>query len=143
MISVTPSTLEINNSQDSIDVTIRVLDSWTLIPTGSLSSNESSIKLTERNILGFGHLISGNIKNRFDTKETATYAQYSINNIKNSYLRLDLEYAKEFNNDSRRSLNINRPFYSVLTKNAGGFNFQAAWTGGWLAGHVLSGEELD
>jgi len=116
--------LEINNSQDSIDVTIRVLDSWTLIPTGSLSSNESSIKLTERNILGFGHLISGNIKNRFDTKETATYAQYSINNIKNSYLRLDLEYAKEFNNDSRRSLNINRPFYSVLTKNAGGFNFQ-------------------
>ncbi len=25
----------------------------------------------------------------------------------------------------------------------GGFNFQAAWTGGWLAGHALAGEELD
>jgi predicted Rossmann fold flavoprotein len=25
----------------------------------------------------------------------------------------------------------------------GGFNFQAAWTGGWLAGHALAGEEID
>ena len=114
----------IPNSKDSIDVKIRVLDSWTLIPTGSLSSNESSVKLTERNILGFGHVISGNIKNRFDTDERATYAQYSINNIKNTYIRLDLDYANDFNNDSKRSININRPFYSVITKNAGGAYFE-------------------
>lgn len=25
----------------------------------------------------------------------------------------------------------------------GGFNFQAAWTGGWLAGHAMAGEELE
>ena len=116
--------LEIPNSKDSVDIKIRVLDSWTLIPTGSLSSTESSAKLTERNILGFGHLISGNIKNRFDTKERAAYAQYSINNIKNSYVRLDLNYANDYNNDSRRSININRPFYSVITKNAGGFYYE-------------------
>ena len=59
-VIITPVAIE--NSNDSIDVKVRVLDSWTLIPTGSLSSSESSIKLTERNILGFGHLISGNIK---------------------------------------------------------------------------------
>ena len=116
--------VDIPNSKDSIDIKIRVLDSWTLIPTGSLSSSESSVKLTERNILGFGHLISGNIKNRFDTKERAVYAQYSINNIKNTYFRFDLDYANEFNNDSKRSVNINRPFYSVITKNAGGFYFE-------------------
>ncbi|MCW1148403.1 hypothetical protein [Flavobacterium lacisediminis] len=121
---VTIVPVDIPNSKDSIDVKIRVLDSWTLIPTGSLSSNESSVKLTERNILGFGHLISGNIKNRFDTKERATYAQYSINNIKNTYIRLDLDYANDFNNDSKRSIDINRPFYSVITKNAGGFYFE-------------------
>lgn len=116
--------VDIPNSKDSIDIKIRVLDSWTLIPTGSLSSSESSVKLTERNILGFGHLISGNIKNRFDTKERAVYAQYSINNIKNTYFRLDLEYANDYNNDSKRSININRPFYSVIAKNAGGFYFE-------------------
>jgi hypothetical protein len=116
--------IDIPNSKDSIDVKIRVLDSWTLIPTCSLSSTESSAKLTERNILGFGHLISGNIKNRFETRERAVYAQYSINNIKDTYFRFDLDYANEFNNDSKRSVNINRPFYSVIAKNAGGFYFE-------------------
>ena len=121
---VTIVPVNIPNNKDSIDVKIRVLDSWTLIPTGSLSSSESSVKLTERNILGFGHLISGNIKNRFDTKERAVFAQYSINNIKNTYIRFDLNYENEFNNDSRRSINLNRPFYSVVTKNAGGIYFE-------------------
>ncbi|TXI62249.1 MAG: hypothetical protein E6Q46_09080 [Flavobacterium sp.] len=121
---VTIVPVDIPKNKDSIDIKIRVLDSWTLIPTGSLSSSESSAKLTERNILGFGHLISGNIKNRFDTKERAVYAQYSINNIKNTYFRFDLDYANEFNNDSKRSVNINRPFYSVIAKNAGGFYFE-------------------
>lgn len=116
--------VDIPKNKDSIDIKIRVLDSWTLIPTGSLSSTESSAKLTERNILGFGHLISGNIKNRFDTRERAVYAQYSINNIKDTYFRFDLDYANEFNNDSKRSININRPFYSVIAKNAGGFYFE-------------------
>jgi hypothetical protein len=121
---VTIVTEDIENSNDSIDIKIRVLDSWSLIPTGSLSSNESSVKLTERNILGFGHLISGNIKNRFDTNEQAVYAQYSINNIKNTYIRLDLDYAKDYSNDSRRSIALNRPFYSVIAKNAGGVFFE-------------------
>lgn len=115
---------EIPNNKDSIDLKVRVLDSWSLIPTGSLSSTDGSIKLTERNILGYGHLISGNIKNRFDTRERAVYAQYSINNIKDTYFRFDLDYANEFNNDSKRSININRPFYSVIAKNAGGFYFE-------------------
>ncbi|UGS24714.1 hypothetical protein [Flavobacterium channae] len=121
-VTIVPVTIP--NNKDSIDIKIRVLDSWTLIPTGSLSSTESSVKLTERNILGFGHLISGNIKNRFDTKERAVNAQYSINNIKNTYIRFDLNYSNDFNNDSKRSINLNRPFYSVVAKNAGGVYFE-------------------
>lgn len=121
---VTIVPVDIPKNKDSIDIKIRVLDSWTLIPTGSLSSTESSAKLTERNILGFGHLISGNVKNRFDTKELATYAQYSINNIKNTFVRFDFNYGNDFDNDSRRSININRPFYSVIAKNAGGIYYE-------------------
>ena len=49
---VTIVPVDIPKNKDSIDIKIRVLDSWTLIPTGSLSSSESSAKLTERNILG-------------------------------------------------------------------------------------------
>ena len=50
-VVVTPISLGASN--DSIDVKIRVLDSWSLIPNGSYSTNQSSLKLTERNILGF------------------------------------------------------------------------------------------
>ena len=107
-----------------MDIKIRVLDSWTLIPNGSLSGNQSSVKLTERNILGFGHQISGEIENKFTPKEQAIFAQYSVSNIKNSFVRLDLDYSNEYNNDSRRSLAINRPFYSVVAKNAGGIQFE-------------------
>lgn len=111
-------------ASDSVDIKIRVLDSWTLIPNGSLSGNQSSVKLTERNILGFGHQISGEIENKFTPKEQAIFAQYSVSNIKNSFVRLDLDYSNEYNNDSRRSLAINRPFYSVVAKNAGGIQFE-------------------
>ena len=38
---IIPSNIE--NSKDSIDVTIRVLDSWSLIPTGSYSKSDSKI----------------------------------------------------------------------------------------------------
>jgi hypothetical protein len=116
--------ISLGASNDSIDVKIRVLDSWSLIPNGSYSSNQSSLKLSERNILGFGHQISGNLQNKFGSKEQAVFASYSINNIKNSFIRLDVSYASEFNKNSRRSFNLSRPFYSVFAKNAGGIFFE-------------------
>lgn len=125
-VVVTPIFLGASN--DSVDVKIRVLDSWSLIPNGSYSSNQSSLKLTERNIFGLGHQISGNLQNRLNTKEQAFFARYSINNIKNSFIRLDLEYSNEFNNNSRRSVNLSRPFYSVFAKNAGGIFFENTLT---------------
>ena len=121
-VVVTPIFLETNS--DSIDVKVRVLDSWSLIPNGSYSSNQSSIKLTERNLFGFGHQITGNLENQFSPKEQAIFARYTINNIKNSFIKLDLEYTNEFNNNSRRSVNLSRPFYSVYAKNAGGVYFE-------------------
>ncbi len=121
-VTVVPVLLE--TASDSVDIKIRVLDSWSLIPNGSLSGNQNSIKLTERNILGFGHQISGEVANNMASNEQARYAQYSVSNIKNSFIRLDLTYTNEYNNDSKRSIAITRPFYSAVAKNAGGLEFE-------------------
>jgi hypothetical protein len=121
-VAVTPVSLA--TASDSVDIKIRVLDSWSLIPNGSLSGSQSSVKMTERNILGFGHQISGEIQNRFTPKEQALHAKYSVSNIKNSFIRLDLDYSNEFNDDSKRSFSLSRPFYSVVAKNAGGIQFE-------------------
>ena len=121
-VVVTP--IFLGSTSDSIDIKVRVLDSWTLIPTGSLSSSKSSIKLTERNIFGLGHQISGEIGNQFSPSEKAIFGNYTINNVLNTFIRFDLEYSNDFDNDSKRKVSLNRPFYSVFTKNAGGLSFE-------------------
>lgn len=119
--SVIPHTTQ---SQDSIDVYITLLDSWSLIPTGNLTSNNWEAKLTERNILGYGHRITGSYKKEFNSSRDAHYAQYTINNIKDSYISLDLTYQKDYNSNSTRSIGLTRNFFSPLTKNAGGIYFE-------------------
>ena len=115
---------ELENTKDSVDITINVLDSWSLIPNGSISSNQGSFNLKERNLFGLGHQILGRYKERFDDKENAISGQYTINNIKNTYLQLDLSYDNDFDNNSKRSISLSRNFYSPLTKWAGGIYFE-------------------
>ncbi|MFD0778795.1 hypothetical protein ACFQZF_10180 [Flavobacterium myungsuense] len=42
-------------AQDSVDVSIRVLDAWSLVPDFSTSSSKSNFYLTDRNFFGTGH----------------------------------------------------------------------------------------
>ena len=121
-VSVTPIYLDSKN--DSIDIKIRVLDSWSLVPDGTISNTKSKIKIIERNIFGFGHQLSGEVGNKFSPSEHDYNFKYSVPNIINTYIRFDLEYEKEFNDDSKRKVSLNRPFYSVFTKDAGGISFE-------------------
>lgn len=121
-VSVTPIYLDAKN--DSIDVKIRVLDSWSLVPDGTISNTKSKLKITERNIFGFGHQLSGELGNKFSPSEHDYNFKYTIQNVVNTYIRFDLEYEKEFNDDSKRKVGLNRPFYSVFTKDAGGISFE-------------------
>lgn len=121
-VNITPQSIE--NNPDSLDITVKVLDSWSLIPNGNISESNASGRLTERNLFGLGHRISGNYKTRFEDKEKAISGYYSISNIKNSFLKLDLIYVNDFDNNTRRIINLKRDFFSPLTKWAGGLYFE-------------------
>ncbi|NHN28003.1 hypothetical protein FIA58_020175 [Flavobacterium jejuense] len=114
----------ISASSDSIDVDVTLLDSWSILPNGSLSSNQGNFTLRERNLLGLGHQINGNYKERFSDGYKAKSVSYSINNIKNSYISFNAIYDNDFDNNSRRIVSINRSFFSALTKWAGGLYFE-------------------
>ena len=114
------------NSADTVDVSVKVLDSWSLLPNGNLSTNQGDVKLTERNLLGLGHQISGTYKYRFEDHQKTISSRYSINNIKNTFISIDLRYNNDFDKNSNRTVGINRGFYSPLTKWAFGANFQNA-----------------
>lgn len=116
--------IPIANNPDSVDVVIRALDTWSLIPNGNLSNSKMEAKLTERNLIGLGHQLSGTYKTRFEDKEKAVDAQYVVTNIKNSFIRFTMDYTADFENNSVRSIGLSRNFFSPVTKWAGGAYFE-------------------
>ena len=105
---------------DSIDITVRVLDSWSLIPKGSISTSKMNVALEERNFLGIGHEFNNRYQQRFDDKRTAHGVEYVIPNIKNTYINTKLIYEESLDGDLNKSVSINRGFISPLTRWAGG-----------------------
>ena len=110
----------INNSKDSVDITIRVLDSWSLIPKGSVSNSKVNFKVIERNILGTGHELENQFKNRFSDGKNAYNVAYTLPNIKNTFISTKISYNIDLDNYYQKSIAIGRSFYSPLTKWAGG-----------------------
>lgn len=122
--SVVIKPIEILNCTDSVDISIRVLDSWSLLPSGAISSSKGNFEITERNVLGFGHEIENNFTRELNEGTTAENVKYTINNIKNTFIKSIFFYQNDLNNNTTRSAKIERPFFSPLTKNAAGVFFK-------------------
>ncbi len=116
--------IEIPGSKDSVDVSVRVLDSWSLIPTGAISGSRGRFDLTERNFFGLGHEIENEFTKKFDDGRKAYTARYTINNIKDTYIKTTLTYANDLNNNVTRSAQLERRFFSPLTRLAYGAYFE-------------------
>lgn len=105
---------------DSVDIAIRVLDNWSILPDIQVSPTSTTLNLTDQNFLGLGHEflngVTGNIPDVMKTYRT----NYYIPNIWNTYISTALHYETDFNNNFNKSLIIDRPFYSSFAKWAGG-----------------------
>ncbi|RTZ10864.1 hypothetical protein EKM05_02940 [Flavobacterium sp. GSP27] len=117
-VDVTPQLIQ--NSPDSVDVTFRVLDTWSIIPKGSISSSRTNFELNDRNFLGTGHEFKNEFKNRFSDGKSAYGLSYSVPNVQNTFIQTTLNYRIDLDNYYSKSLNVDRPFYSAFTKWAGG-----------------------
>lgn len=122
--SVIIKPIEIPDSKDSIDVSVRVLDSWSLIPTGAVSGTSGNFDLTERNFLGLGHEIENDFSSRFEDRKKAYKGSYTINNIKDTYIKTKFTYENDLNDNVTRSAKIERQFYSPLTRLAYGVYYE-------------------
>ena len=122
--SVIIKPVEIPGSKDSVDVSVRVLDSWSLVPNGSLSNTQANFEITERNFFGLGHEFENDFTKRFTTGQNAYFGRYSISNIKNTFINAAISYENSLNNYTTKSIKIERPFYSPLTRFAGGMYFE-------------------
>ncbi|WP_366183072.1 hypothetical protein [Flavobacterium ovatum] len=105
---------------DSVDVYIRVLDSWSTVPKFQISSNSASLGLNERNFFGTGQQFDYRFTNRFQDGKDAHDLTYTIPNIKNSFIKTVIKYNINLDDFYDKSILIERPFYSSLSKWAGG-----------------------
>lgn len=122
--SVVIKPVTVIGTADSVDISIRVLDSWSLIPTGSFSGSRSNIELTERNFFGLGHEFQNNYGTRFDNGDNSYSARYRINNIRNTFINATGTYNNDLNNNTVRSIVVERPFFSTYTRWAAGATYK-------------------
>ena len=109
---------------DSVDVTVREIDSWTLIPRFSISSSKTRMGFDERNIFGTGHQLEYKFIHSFESGNNGNDASYIIPNIKNSFITTQLFYNNDLENFYNKGIQIERPFYSPLAKWAAGITVE-------------------
>ena len=107
-------------SSDSVDVFVNVLDSWSLIPTVTISTSKNKLQVKERNVLGLGHQLRAGITNRLDDGKFGYDLRYTVPNFNNTFINTTIAYTIDLDGFYYKEFNIDRPFYSPLAKWAGG-----------------------
>ena len=110
----------VENSPDSVDVFVTVLDSWSMIPKVNISTSKNTLKLRERNFLGYGHQFDARVTNRLDDGRNGYDLRYTVPNFKNTFITTSLGYNIDLNGFYVKEYSIQRPFYSPLAQWAGG-----------------------
>ncbi len=108
---------------DSVDIFIRELDNWSLVPGASVSASGMSIALTDKNFLGYGNEFHNAFSRNFDRDISSFNTTYNIPNIRNSYISSKLHLGIDGYGNFSRSFGIDRPFFSPLAKWAAGVSF--------------------
>lgn len=110
----------VSPTNDSIDITVRVLDTWSLIPKFSISSSRIGIGFNDRNFVGTGQQLEYKFSNRFEDGHNGHNALYTIPNIKNTFVTTKFKYLNDLDDNYIKGIAFERPFYSPLAKWAGG-----------------------
>lgn len=111
---------EVGVSKDSIDLHIEVLDSWSLIPSATISTSKTKLRLKNRNFLGFGHEFNNSVTKSLEDSNYGYEMNYTVPNINNTFIETTLAYRIDLDGDYSKVLDIERPFYSPLARWAGG-----------------------
>lgn len=109
-------------TKDSVDVYVVVQDLWSVKARYDVYPIAADFTLEERNFLGVGHRF--NNKLTYNAKQPMDYAlrgHYSVPYIASTYISLTGLYFKS-TTSNYYGLVLNRPFYSPLTKWAGGIS---------------------
>ncbi len=107
-------------NSDSVDIVIHESDKWSIIPSGAATTSGFSITLVDRNFMGMGHEFQNTYSRNFKREIGSFNTDYFIPNIRNTYISTRLHYGVDGYGNFIKSISVDRPFYSSLTKWAAG-----------------------
>ena len=114
--------VDAQTKNDSVDVVVRVLDSWSLIPNGNFSPSRTTVQFIERNTLGLGHETQYAWRRSLSEGRTVQMIRYTIPNIKNTYINAQGFYDRDLGGNFVKGVATERIFFSPLTRWAGGIS---------------------
>lgn len=101
---------------DSVDIYIRELDNWSIIPKGAFSNSRTMIQLNDKNFLGLGHEFNTGYTWYPNSSDYAYTTYYYIPNIRNTFINADFHYDTDKFQNSIMSFAVDRPFFSPFAK---------------------------
>jgi hypothetical protein len=112
---------------DSTEVLVVVKDSWTLSLSGSpKEGNRLKVSLTEQNLLGLGHEISGAVTlDLGGMRKSESVTSYAVPNIHGSFVAGKLDYAKKPGQEAE-GLAFSRELISPVLTYVGGLDLRRA-----------------
>ena len=118
----------IPGNPDSVDIHIREMDKWSLIPDGSMSAVRLNFKLKDNNFFGLGHEFRNNFVWNHSNGDYAFNTKYFIPNFRNTYINSTLVYGNDEKGNFIKSIAIDRPFFSSFARWAAGINISQQLT---------------
>jgi hypothetical protein len=123
---------------DSVDINIRVLDSWSSIPKFSVSGPTTALGIKERNFFGLGHQVDYVYSHRSSDGKSANNIAYTVPNIRNTFVTTLLKYQNDLDGYYIKNIELERPFYSPVAKWAGGIRLDQQFRKDTLQGLDLN-----
>lgn len=107
---------ESSPGSDSVDIFIRELDTWSIIPGGSLSGSRVRVTLTDQNFVGMGHEFEIGTTWNTSNGRTAFNTGYYVPNFRNTYISSSVAYSRDEQNNYDFIFAVDRPFFSPLAR---------------------------
>jgi hypothetical protein len=113
----------VSKISDSVDIYIRELDSWSIIPKVTNAKSFLTINLMDKNMLGLGHTFVNDFIWHNPNGDFAYNTHYFIPNIRNSYISTAVNYGTDEFRNFTKSIAVERPFFSPYSEWAASLKF--------------------
>jgi len=102
---------------DSVDIYIRVIDIWSIVPTLRKSVSYYQAGLADNNFMGLGNRLQFDSRFGKEINGLVTQMGYTIGNIGNTHIIGNMQYYFSEGNDIVYNSAFNKPLYSSLNYN--------------------------